>query len=134
MNKSLKSDINEYLHQIKKLLICPQTKKKNYLNELEMNIDEYLIENPESDINDIQEHFGTPADISDGFLSALNESELNNKIKKTKFIRLSVVIVGLFIVSIFAVVCYFEIFYNQKASNRRLEADISDTSSVSVHL
>lgn len=105
MTKPLKDELNEYISNIRKQLVCNAADKKRLLSDLTFNIDEFIEDHPESSINDIIEHFGTPEDIAGGYLSSLEGGELNNKLKKTKKIRKCILFACGIIV--FILVCIF---------------------------
>ena len=77
MNKnSLEHELACYYRQIKKQLVCKSAKKKKLIAELKGSIVEYLEDHSDSTIKNIAEHFGSPADIADSYISSMEGDEL----------------------------------------------------------
>lgn len=79
-----KRELNKYLKQIKKLLVCSGSIRKEFMNSFEDNLEEYLKANPDADIGKLQEEMGTPQEIANAFLE--NESAVSIK-KRMSIVR-----------------------------------------------
>lgn len=68
MNR-INKDIEKYLEEIKKNLVCSAAQKKTVINDLRNSIYDYVDETKATDIEDIYSHFGQPEDIAEQFVS-----------------------------------------------------------------
>ncbi len=53
-------DLKTYYKEIDKALICEKKVKKTFLNELKVNIEQYVKDSGIDNINEIKKHFGSP--------------------------------------------------------------------------
>ncbi|MBR6982010.1 MAG: hypothetical protein IKH75_00525 [Ruminococcus sp.] len=90
---------NQYINQIKKLLFCSSKDRKKFLKEFNDNIDDFLKDNPEANIEELQKAMGTPQEIADGFLGNANTKDIK---KRTSIVRVLIIIgvVGILILAI----------------------------------
>ena len=90
---------NQYINQIKKLLFCSSKERKKFLKEFNDNIDDFLKDNPEASIEELQKTMGTPQEIADGFLGNADTKAIK---KRTSIVRVLIIIgaVGLLIFAI----------------------------------
>ena len=99
--KITENDIKEYLHQIKILLPFYKLPEKELLRELSDSIETYLGTHPDASTEDIEDHFGTPLEIVQGYVESLDIETLISNISVRKMLRritiilLLVAIVGL---------------------------------------
>lgn len=112
-NKSSKNEITSYLNNIKNCLVCSPALKKKILFDLKNSLDEFLLENPTSTIDDIVNHFGTPEDISSSCLINLEEGDISSSIRQSKRIRKIIILLALAIILIFTAACIIQIVHNQ---------------------
>ena len=65
MKTTLNNNIQKaYIKNIKKQLKISSKYKRTLLNDLEINIDSYISEHPNTTYKDLVENFGTPEDVS----------------------------------------------------------------------
>ena len=60
--------------------------KRTLLNDLEINIDSYISEHPNTTYKDLVENFGTPEDVSESFYESLSSDEIKKQQKLKKHI------------------------------------------------
>ena len=87
-----KQERKQYLNQIKKLLVCKGSQRKNFLNSFADNMDEYLKDNPDADFAKLQEDMGTPQEIADAFLENESASHIKKRMSFVKWIIIRIVI------------------------------------------
>ncbi len=80
---NLEKEINKYLHNIKKNLICPYKEKKQILSSVRTSVYDYAEDNNIQDINSICSQFGTPQEIAQIYLP---EPDINI-IKRRSFLK-----------------------------------------------
>ena len=90
---------NNYISQIKKLLFCSSQDRRKFLKEFNDNIDDFLKDNPEASIDELQKAMGTPQEIADGFLGNADTKDIK---RRTSIVRVLIIIgaVGLLIFAI----------------------------------
>ena len=71
-------ELNIYFRDISKQLKCPHNQKKTFMEELKINVDEFLRVKQSVCMKDIYKEFGTPDEIACSF-SELSESRKSNK-------------------------------------------------------
>lgn len=133
LSRRTKKNIRIYCNAVSKHLLCSSKTKKRFLTELEFNICDFLTDHPDASIADIQQHFGTPEDISASYLSTLDNDELNKKINKTRKIKKIVMILAAIILFLFTIVYILEIRDNWLSQNRHIHIYVSYTSNVSAY-
>ncbi|NLN82531.1 MAG: hypothetical protein GX136_08315 [Clostridiales bacterium] len=117
MNKnSLEHELACYYRQIKKQLVCKSAKKKKLIAELKGSIVEYLEDHSDSTIKNIAEHFGSPADIADSYISSMEGDELGGNLHKSRRVFMIAVIAAFIIIAMFSVLCLVEYFENKKSA------------------
>lgn len=82
----------QYLNQIKKLLVCKGTQRKQFLNSFADNMDEYLKDNPNADFAQLQKDMGTPQEIANAFLENESASDIKKRMSFAKWIIIGVVL------------------------------------------
>lgn len=93
---------NQYINQIKKLLFCSSKERKKFLKEFNDNIDDFLKDNPEASIDELQKAMGTPQEIADGFLGNADTKDIK---RRTSIVRV-LIIIGAIALIIFATVLF----------------------------
>lgn len=97
---NLDKEIEAYISEIKKNLLCSTSQKNSITSDLRNSVIDFADSNNIDDINDIYAHFGTPQDIANQSISETEPQKL-----KKKFNLRKIVIIGVLIaVLIFAVV------------------------------
>ena len=86
---------DRYIHTVKKALVCPMRKKKEFLANLRQGLEDF-IQGPESvSYEDIVSAFGTPEKQADDFLNTLDPKEI-----KKAFVRKRIVIIAVIVILI----------------------------------
>ncbi len=88
-------DLKTYYKEIDKVLVCEKKEKKAFLDELKLNIEQYINDNNVKTIDEIKERFGSPQEIANSFLGDIDTSSLKKllSIKKAVIIALIVLVV-----------------------------------------
>lgn len=84
--------ISQYLHEVEKEMTCSPKRKKELLQRLRTDIEEFA-DNCGEDLDKqaIADHFGAPKDIAENFLATENYVEVK-KARKTKRIAIIAII------------------------------------------
>ena len=96
MKTTLNNNIQKsYIKNIKKQLKISSKYKRTLLNDLEINIDSYISEHPNTTYKDLVENFGTPEDVSESFYESLSSNEIRKQQKLKKHIIIIAVTVSI---------------------------------------
>lgn len=99
----IEKDIDSYIAEIKKNLICPKKRKKYIIQDLTNSVTNYVTDNNVTDINDVYKHFGSPKDIAGQFISEIEPT----KVKKAFNIHKAVICGVVTVVSILVIYLAF---------------------------
>ncbi|MDO4608782.1 MAG: DUF6120 family protein [Clostridia bacterium] len=90
--KQINKDLSKYYRSISKGLLGGFKDKRRMLADLKCRVNDFLADNPNAKINNIEKHFGTPQSIYEEFNACLTGDEVKGeKSKKTlKHIALGV--------------------------------------------
>lgn len=79
-------ELKQYYNQIQKKLPCTHSYRKRFVQDLQASVDSYLNENPNADFAAIEEHFGSPEQITSAYAMEMDTSEVVKKYKLRKWI------------------------------------------------
>lgn len=108
MNKLHKIQLNAYYKEISSFVACGGKQKKDFINELKTEVNEYVEFNPHCTIDDIKTVFGTPEEISMSFIENGNFTKIKKKLD-VKRVIIAAVITALIIWLAFAVISLIDV-------------------------
>ena len=76
----INKEIDEYIAEIKKNLICSSSQKNTIINDLRESIVNFVEENNIDDINKVYAQFGTPEEIANQSISDTEPQKIKKKI------------------------------------------------------
>ena len=106
----IEKDLNLYLKQTEKFLICEKREKKEFLRELQTNVMRYIEDENVADMDKIRAHFGTPQEIANSFLSDMDAADIKKKLAIKKAVIIALVIMVL-IVSLVYICAFLDAAY-----------------------
>lgn len=106
---------NQYLKQVKSHLTCPGALKKNFLEQLQGDVEEFLETNPDATLEELTQRFGNPEEMAHSYIESLDGDELQKQIKKSKMVKRIVLFTCLGILSIILIVASIIIIDNLTA-------------------
>lgn len=74
--KKIKTDLRYYYRQVQLALPCSWREKRYILSKLENGVDQYRLENPNADIQQIMAHFGMPCEIASSYADSMNTASI----------------------------------------------------------
>lgn len=92
MKADLSRKLKKYYKQVKKRLHCSSEEKEQILNVLKGDIDEFLIQNPNADFQDVINHFGEPEIFFKSYIDSLEQNEVYDKLKKSQIKKRCIII------------------------------------------
>ena len=93
------ADVRNYYRQIAGWLPCGGTCKKKIMERIRVNVEGYLSESPDADLEEIQKRFGEPREIAAAYVSDMDTGELLRALR----VRRRVLAVALTVVMFVAV-------------------------------
>lgn len=93
----INKEIDEYIAEIKKNLICSSSKKNTIINDLRNSIVNFVEENDIDDINKVYAQFGTPEEIANQSISDTEPQKIKKNYKHHRVIIIGVVVAVLII-------------------------------------
>ena len=87
-----KAELKGYYAEISDKILCDRKQKSAFIKELKANIDEYLTINPEADIDNIKEEFGTAEEIANSFITNSDTTKIKKMLDYKKLMLLAIVI------------------------------------------
>lgn len=93
----INKEIDEYIAEIKKNLICSSSQKNTIINELRNSIVNFVEENDIDDINKVYAQFGTPEEIANQSISDTEPQKIKKNYKHHRVIIIGVVVAVLII-------------------------------------
>lgn len=99
MKNHYDKDIRKYMQATKRLLICPKEYRKQFIEDMERDLNQLIQENTSADISDIIDYFGTPAELAQTYLDNIPKEELADyKIKRKFYFSITgIILLALFI-------------------------------------
>ena len=92
-----------YYKQIKRNLAASGEDQKAIMNHLERNVRDYIDENPDCQFEDVVNHFGTAEAFAAEYLSGMEDQEMIRRIRKSKWIKLTIIFAAIAAVAVIAV-------------------------------
>lgn len=93
----INKEIDEYIAEIKKNLICSSSQKNTIINDLRNSIVNFVEENNIDDINKVYAQFGTPEEIANQSISDTEPQKIKKNYKHHRVIIIGVVVAVLII-------------------------------------
>lgn len=81
----------QYLKEIQKQLVCSGKQRKQFLDAISYNMDEYLKDNPDASLSDLQEAMGTPQEIAENFLANESPAHIKKRMGIVKWVIVGIV-------------------------------------------
>lgn len=99
-----------YLKSVESFLVGKRTHRKQFLKQLESDIDEFLYTFPNASVKDLQTEFGTPAEILYEYASTLDDKEI---IKCTSIKRLLAYIITFTVLAVLIFCIFNAVWWNK---------------------
>lgn len=93
----INKEIDEYIAEIKKNLICSSSQKNTIITDLRNSIVNFVEENDIDDINKVYAQFGTPEEIANQSISDTEPQKIKKNYKHHRVIIIGVVVAVLII-------------------------------------
>ena len=85
-----KKIIRSYIRSVTRLLPCSQKQKRAFKKQLDNDITNFLLDNSNTNIELITEHFGTPQQIASSYIHEMGSQELQQGLHIRKKILIAV--------------------------------------------
>ena len=96
MNKLCKT----YIRRVKTLFPLMGKSERKYIKILKTNINDYLVDTPNSNINDLYKEFGSPKDIMNSYYSTIDIDNVIKKIRISKYVKTLIIFLAMCLLSL----------------------------------
>lgn len=93
----INKEIDEYIAEIRKDLICSSSQKNAIISDLQESVKNFVEENDIDDIHKVYDQFGTPRDIANQLISDTEPQKIKKKYKHHRVIIIGVVVAVLIV-------------------------------------
>lgn len=100
-----------YASKIKSLFPIMGKTERKYINTIKINVNDYLGEKPNSNLEDLYKEFGTPKDVINSYYATIDTESIIKRIKFTKYIKISVYVLIICLLS--STIYYLRILYEE---------------------
>lgn len=87
--------LNQYLHEVKRLLPCSSSEKKRCIAELEADISSFLEKCPQATPEELYSAVGSPQSIAASFMVRLDPKELSRRLSAKRKIVIGVISIAI---------------------------------------
>ena len=123
--------LRRYYRQISSWLPCSQQQKKEILEKIKSNVSDYLEENPEADIRQVQAWFGTPEAIAAAYVDEMDTQVLLHGLRIRRKILKIVAGLAAFAIISWGMVIVGSVIHQAKAFPGVIEVEIVENSELS---
>jgi hypothetical protein len=74
--------------------------ERKFINTIKINVNDFLIDSPNSSFNDLYKEFGYPEDVISEYYSTINTDTIIKRIKISKYIKILIIILILCLLSL----------------------------------
>lgn len=92
----------KYINEIQKLLVCEPKERRNFVRDFNSDIDDFISDNPEASIDELEKAMGTPQEIADGFMSNASPKDIKKRTSIARIVLFASVITMILIVIFYA--------------------------------
>lgn len=85
--------LKTYYKQVGKRLHCEKAQKKQILDGLRTDVEEFRLAHPDCSFEDIQEHFGSPEDIARQYLDDISAFDLQKELSVKKMVKRLILVI-----------------------------------------
>lgn len=100
-------DVNKYISQVKKYLVCPKAEKKKITEDIQSAVCGFAEERNLQNISEVYNHFGTPEELAKAHLADVDPKKIKRAMSFKKVLVVAV-IVALMIYTIAIVVALID--------------------------
>lgn len=115
-------ELRQYLKSISDLLLCKPKKRKQFMSDFSNSIDDFLQNNPDASINDLEKALGTPQEIAEEFMADVSPKDVKKRVSIARIAIIPITVGALIIVA----VCVLLIIDAYKNHNSHGEVYIID--------
>ena len=78
---------NIYMGKIKSLFPIMGKSERKYVKAIKLNVNDYLADNPDSNLEDLYKEFGTPKDVINSYYDTIDTDNIIKRIKISRYIK-----------------------------------------------
>jgi len=119
-------ELRQYLKSISDLLLCKPKKRKQFMSDFSNSIDDFLQNNSDASINDLEKALGTPQEIAEEFMADISPQDIKKRFSITRIAIIPITLGVLIIVA----VCIILIINSYKIHNSHENVYIIDKGTI----
>ena len=108
--------LQTYYKQIKKALPMYSKSERTFIEKFQKSVESFVAEFPDASFTNLLDHFGTPDQVSQHYLSSLEPDDLYKRIVYRRRIKRIMTFIAVF--AIIAFCCYAEYLYDEYSQLR----------------
>lgn len=102
----IQKDVNKYISQVKKYLVCPKAEKKQITEDIQSAVYGFVEDRNPQNISEVYNHFGTPEELAKAHLADVDPQKIKRAMsfKKVIFAVIALVLVMYAVAIIVAII------------------------------
>lgn len=112
----------KYISEIQKLLVCSAKERRKFIRDFNSNIDDFVSDNPDASIDELEKAMGTPQEIADGFMANVSPKYIKKRTSIARIFLIAVIFVVIFIVVFFSTL-WIDAYINNRAQGETFIID-----------
>lgn len=85
-------DVNKYISQVKKYLVCPKAEKKQITEDIQSAVYGFVEDRNPQNISEVYNHFGTPEELAKAHLADVDPQKIKRAMSFKKVLVVAVVV------------------------------------------
>ncbi len=100
-----------YIRKIKALFPIMGKSERNFIKTIKINVNDFLADTPDCNLEDLYEEFGTPEDVINSYYTSVNTDRIIKRIKISKYVK---ILTSIFILCLLSLTIFrFYILYEE---------------------
>lgn len=84
-----------YIRKIKALFPLMGKSERNFIKTIKINVDDFLADAPNSNLEDLYKEFGTPEDVINSYYVSVNTDSIIKRIRISKYVKIIIIVLVL---------------------------------------
>lgn len=110
--------VKQYCRQIRRKLACSRKTKRELLDRIIPDLEEFAELHPHATVDDLCERFGSPQEVAESYITTIPARELRKAMKKFRFVTVIILItcfIGLLFAGLYRVYVMYSLLTDEPA-------------------
>lgn len=125
---NIKNGLEKYNRKVYKLLVLPKKPRKVLYDCILSGIEDYLADHPLATYEELTEHFGTPKELVDTYVSTSNYKEMYKAQKQKRLILKALLCMAIALVSTVLIWVTMDLYIKTSFQNGYIVRSVQDNS------